>query len=626
MNQIGNLLRVNLTTREIRTLPFPVDWAKTYFAGRGVNSFLLFREVPKGADPLEMGNLLLFSAGLLTGTEVPASSRLHVSAKSPLTGGLGSSNVGGGFGARLRSAGYQTLILEGRAEAPCILRIEEGAASLEPALDLWGMDTWQTQEILRQRIGGQNLEILAIGPAGENGVRFASIMTGRGHSAGRTGMGAVMGAKNLKAIVVRSDPPRGDRGKTTPEAIRRYYEKILKAPRYQLFSRWSNTFLIGWANQMGILSTRNYQKGTFEGADRIDGLQMAPYLGKSKTCHRCPVHCKAEVRISQGRFAGTEGERPDLEPIIALGSKCGVDNPEAILYLYNLCSRLGLDVLTMGSSLAFAMEAYEKGILGLADTDGIELRWGDDGAMEKIIRLTAQRRGIGEILSGGLARAAQRIGRGAEQIAYHCKGLDLTGYDPRGLMATALGYAVSTRGADFNSVYALPEFKWDPERSQREFGTEKAVDRFAAEGKGRLVKRSLLVSAVMDALGICKVPALSLIGAFDLQHEAELTMLLTGWEFDARELFRIGERIINLENLFNIRHGIPSPKETLPEKFLTTPLAEGSAQGQTVPLVSMLDEFYEAMGWTPKGHPTRQKLEELNLWTLVQEDPPPQGE
>jgi aldehyde:ferredoxin oxidoreductase len=613
----GKILRVDLSEQTAEVEPCPAEWVRRYLGGRGTNSFIIYRDITEGMDAFDPRSPLVFSGGLLTGTEAPASSRLHVSSKSPLTGGLGSSNVGGGFGAQLTGAGFQTLVVQGKADRPSYLLIQEGKSEILNADFLWGKNTWEAQAILRSHLEDEQVEIMAIGPAGEGLVRFASILTGRGHAAGRTGMGAVMGSKNLKAIAVKRGAKRAGANPAAREAIRKYNEKIIKAPRYPLFSRLSNTFLISWANEMGILATRNYQQATFEGADQIDGRNLVDCVVRSKTCHRCPVHCKAEVRIPKGPFEGLVGERPDLEPIIALGSKCGLDDPPAILHLYNLCSRLGVDVLTTGSVLAFAMEAYEKGILTGEDTEGIELKWGNPRAMEEMIQRIVQRRGLGEILAEGVQKAAAIIGRGAGDFAYHSKGLELTGYDPRGLKATALGYAVSTRGGDFTSVYALPEFKWDSRKGKEEFGTEKATDRFAVEGKGRMVRRSVLVSTVLDSLGICKVPALSLIGDFDLKNEAELTSLLTGHSFTAEELFRIGERIFNLENLFNMRHGKGAPKDGLPDKFQKIPLGEGASKGSTVNLDPMLEEFYGAMGWDSRGRPLAEKLKELGLLELA---------
>jgi aldehyde:ferredoxin oxidoreductase len=279
---------------------------------------------------------------------------------------------------------------------------------------------------------------------------------------------------------------------------------------------------------------------------------------------------------------------------------------------------LGLDLQTTGSVQAFSIESYEKGISTKEDTEEIDLAWGNYRALEEMIHRIADRRGLGQVLSDGVRKAAEIIGKGAGSFAYHSKGLELTGYDPRGLMATALGYAVSTRGGDFTSVYPLPEFKWDPEKGKKEFGTEKACDRFSIEGKGPLVRRTILVSAVIDSLGICKVPALSLIGEFDLKNEAELTSRITGWDMEPGELFNVGDRIINLENLFNIRHGLGDDRDSLPEMFQTKPLKGEAGEESTVNIEPMVKEYYDSMGWDSRGRPTEQKLKELGLDQLAQ--------
>jgi len=613
MKGLGKILYVDLSRQRVETGSFTLDLAEKYLAGRGINAHLLCSEMGVNVDPFSRDNLLVMSCGLLTGSHVPASARMHVTSKSPLTEGLGSSNVGGGFGARLKAAGIQTVIIKGRAPKPLWLSIEPGNAELHDASGLWGEDALDTAKILAEKLGPKNLDAAVIGPGGENLVRYAGIMVGHGHAAGRTGMGAVMGSKNLKAVTVKAALSRTRPEQPVKKAISDYHRAIMAAPRYGLFAHMSNTFVVGWANDLGVLSTRNFQKATFEGAERIDGRDMLRHVTKRKSCHRCPVHCRAEIRIKDGPYAGTGGERPDLEPIMTLGAKCGLDDSDAILYMHNLCNRLGIDTLSAGSSIAFAMEAYERGDLSREETEGLELRWGDKEVMEKLLRQIAARRGLGDVLADGVARAAERIGGGSQRYAYHSKGLELTGFDPRGLKATGLGYAISTRGGDFTSVYALAETKWSEDRCRAFFGTEKAANRFAIEGKGRMVRRSAVVSAVIDALGICKVPALSLLGKFDLKREAELVSLMTGWQVDGEILFRIGERIFNLENLFNLHNSPWKPKETLPEMFRKTPLDAGPSKGQTVDLGPMLREFYEAMGWDSTGKPMCSKLESLEI-------------
>ncbi|MDH4137396.1 MAG: aldehyde ferredoxin oxidoreductase, partial [Anaerolineae bacterium] len=384
MDFVGKLLIVDLTTGEIEHQKMSEKLVRQFLGGRGINAWLLAQHIGPGTNPLGPDNVLAFSNGLLTGTDAPSSSRLHVSARSPLTGLLGSSNVGGHFGAELRAAGVQTLLIRGRALRPVMLWIDGDRIEFRDAAHLWGLDARAAAESLQEEVG-KTARLMVIGPGGENQVRYACIMTGTRHAAGRTGMGAVMGAKNLKAIAVRGQKRRRKRDERVRELVRDYVDKIRTAPRYETYARFSNSAFVTWANEVGILATRNYRQVCFEGADRIDGQRLIDYVTRSRSCYRCPVHCKAEIEIPEGRYGGTRGERPDIEPIINLGSKCGVDDPEAVLYLYNLAGSLGIDVISTASALAFAMDLYERGILSTEDTDGIELTWGNAEAMETIM-------------------------------------------------------------------------------------------------------------------------------------------------------------------------------------------------------------------------------------------------
>ena len=610
---MNEMLVVDLTTEEIARTDLPESLARRFLGGRGVNAWLLARHVGPGTDPLGPGNVLALSCGLLTGTQAPASSRLHVSARSPLTGLLGSSNVGGHFGAELRAAGVGTLLIKGRARRPVTLWIDGDRAELRDATHLWGLDTRAATASLREALG-KTAKLMVIGPGGENGVRYACIMTGTRHAAGRTGMGAVMGAKNLKAVAVRGDKRRGERDEAARAVVRDYLARIRAAPRYDTYARFSNSAFVTWADEAGLLATRNYRHVRFQGADRIDGQRLMDYVTRSKSCYRCPVHCKAEIEIRDGRYGGTRGERPDIEPIVNLGAKCGLDDPEALLYLYNLAGTLGLDAISAAGALAFAMDLYERGILTAEDTDGVELTWGNAEAMETVMRRIARREGLGAVLAEGVRRAAAMVGRGAEAYAYHSKGLELTAYDPRGGMGTALGYAVSTRGGDFTSVYAVPEYRWAPEQGREWFGTEAAVDRLSVEGKGRLVKRAIVVSAALDGLGLCKVPVLSVVGDYSLEREAALAAALTGWDLNADELALAGERIVNLEKVFNLRHGAGRGDDDLPDHFVEDRVPDpGPTHGMTVDIQPMVRDFYAAMGWDADGRPTPDKLRELGL-------------
>jgi len=405
---------------------------------------------------------------------------------------------------------------------------------------------------------------------------------------------------------------------TAAPAVKAYIRKIKSSPRFQRFSTYGIAGAVNACNEMGVLATRNYRSVRFEDADRISGEKLHEYVTRSKSCYRCPVHCKADIRIDHGRFAGSEGGRPELESVIDLGSRCGLNDAAALLYLCNLCNRLGLDTVSTGGVIAFAMDLYDRGILTLEDTGGINLTWGNDEAMETLIYQIVHREGLGGLLSHGVRGAARLLGRGSERFAYHVKGLELTGYDPRGLMGTALGYAVSPRGGDFTSIYATAEYRWSPDRAEEELGDQRAVDRLSPAGKGALIRRAMIVSAVLDSLGLCKVPVLTLIGDFDLKNEAALTASLTGWSVDSEDLLRIGERIVNVERLFNLRNGAGVRDDRIPEKFIEEAIDEGPGEGHTVELEPMLRDFYRVMGWNETGYPSEERLTALDLFEVSQ--------
>jgi len=615
---LGKSLDVDLTEGRIEISNLSEELVRKFLGGRGINAWLLHQHAAEGVQPLEPGNILILSCGLLTGTAAPASSRLHVSSKSPLTGIMGSSNVGGGFGAKLYSTGFQCILIRGRAKTPVTLWIRDRNIQIVDASSLWGLDTWETQERLRNELGDEGLEIMAIGPGGENLVPFACIMTDRDHAAGRTGMGAVMGSKNLKAIVVRGGKrwPRID--PSSVSAVKGYIHKIKSSPRYRDISTYGSAGDIRWINEMGIMATRNYRETQFGDYDKIEGKQFQRYVTRLKSCHRCPVHCKADIRVTRGPFRGTDGTRPEFEPIIALGSKCGMSNTEALLYLCDLCSRLGIDSISTGGVIAFAMDLHDRGILTAEEAGGIDLTWGNHEAMETLIYQIVRRKGLGGILSHGVREAARIIGKGSERFACHAKGLELTGYDPRGLVGTALGYAVSPRGGDFTSIYATAEYRWSPETAETELGDRRAVDRFSSGGTAALIRRCMIVSAVLDSLGLCKVPALTLIGDFDLKDEAALTACLTGWAVGPEELLQIGERIVTVERLFNVRNGVGPGDDRIPDRFLEEPIEKGPAKGHTIRLEPMVKEFYRVMGWDDTGHPAEERLTVLGLAEVPQ--------
>lgn len=604
----GRILEVDLTAKTWKFSDYSEDVVHSVLGGRGYNVWALYHHLPRGIDPLRPENILLISCGLLTGTMAPTSSRVHVSALSPLTGLLGSSNVGGRFGAALRSCQIQSLIIRGQAPEPVYLYIDHDGASFRDARLLWRLDTWETEEFLKQKLLDESIQMMVIGPGSENGALFGCIITDRDHAAGRTGMGTVMGSKNLKAVVVRErkQPTHQRNTIREREAITQYIRRIQHSAEYETFSLYGGGGYVQWCDDMGILGTRNYHENRFEHVDLVDGRRLRKYLTRVRGCYRCPIRCKAELQFHEGKGDEAPQFRPEFESMAAFGPRCGLRDLRTIVYLDNLCSRLGLDVISTGAAIAFAMDLYQRGILTSEDTGNLELRWGNGEVMETLIRQIAYQEGFGAMLSGGVRRAAQIIGNGAERFAPHVKGLELSAYHPREIMGTALGYAVASRGGDFSHVYNSLEYRWSPEKAAREFNTPLAVDIHAIQGKGLLVKRVMIMSTVLDCLGLCKVPSMSLMDDFDLKLETALTNAFTGLSTDADTLLKIGERVLTLERLFNLKHGATREDDRLPTMFL-------DAGPDSIPLDPMLRDFYTAMDWDEQGRPSEKKLQELGI-------------
>ncbi|ACN17464.1 tungsten-containing aldehyde ferredoxin oxidoreductase [Desulforapulum autotrophicum HRM2] len=615
MNHLGSIVHVDLSEKKVTIEPFGEKLARTVLGGFGFNTWYLYKNLPKNALALGPENILIISCGLLTGTAAPASSRSHVSAKSPLSGLMGSSSVGGHIGARLKSLGIAAMVIRGRSDLPVSLVVDKTGVSFRTGEDLWGLSTRNTESVLRNERQGQNVEILSIGVAGENLVPFACIMNGTDHAAGRTGMGAVMGSKNLKAILVAGVKNLEKSSPETKALVKAYIGKIKAGlPIYTDFSTTGSSAHIQWLNDTGQLGTRNYQEGTMDGVEKIDGKNLLTYVEKKTSCHRCPVHCKAEIKIKAGRHQGFHGGRPEYETVINMGSLCGLKDPDELLYLSNLANILGIDTISTGSIIAFAMELYERGIITTQDTGGLALTWGNAQAMEALMHQIALRKGFGKILSLGVKGAASVIGKGSEQYAYHTKGVEIYGSDPRGSQAIALSYTVSLRGGDFTSVYPIPAFRYTQEKAQKEFGTTAIMEPHIIDGKGILVRGCLLTSAIIDSLGLCKVPTLSIMADFTLENESDLIRAITGLELSAQELFYRGEQLINMEKLFNLAHGASLENDNLPGLFQEKGLPHGPVKGLLVEDLSvMVQDFYTVMGWDEAGIPTGETLKRLKL-------------
>lgn len=609
----GDIIDIDLNDGAVMRRPCPRDVVRRLLGGRGFNVGYLFEHLPAGTDPMGPDNTLVFSCGLLTGSRVPTASRLHINALSPLTGLIGSSNVGGYAGAWLRSTGILSLIVRGRSRQPVYLYLSDAGVELRDARAYWGRDAFDTQDRIAAAHGGGEVQTLTIGTAGEAAARFACIVTGRDHAAGRTGLGAVMGAKKLKAVVIckGGDKPFENRRESIGDAVGAYVRQIRSSPDFATFSRHGGAGFVKWADDMGIMGTRNYRQGRFDLIDRVDGRQLLADKVRSSGCYRCPVQCKADLKFRHGRLRGKTATRPEFEPMINLGAKCGLGDLQAVVYLDNLCNRMGLDSTSAGTAIAFAMELFERGILTATDTGGLTIKWGDAAAMETLICQMASGSGLGGLLAQGVRRAAQTIGKGASQYAAHVKGLELTAYHPAAILGSALGYAVSSRGGDYNNVYAALEHRWSAEKGAAEFGSPESVDRMRPTGKGRLVRRAVLVNIVVDSLGLCKVPTLSLLGAFDLENEAALASAVTGLAFSGADLLAVGDRIASMERLFNLKHAPDMDDDRLPEMFF--------AQGHQTLTWAVLDqmrlEFYAAMGWDATGRPLAATLERLAIGT-----------
>ena len=572
-----------------------------HVGGRGFNVWYLYQHLAQGTDPLGPYNVLLFSCGLLTGSSAPGSARLHVNALSPLTGILGSSNVGGYAGRWLRSCDVGSIAVTGRAEKPVYLYIDAAGARLEDAAQLWGCDAFETQDILRQTYPDQKIRILTIGTAGENSIRFAAIMTEKDHAAGRTGLGAVMGSKNLKAIVIVKGDRRHFAAVTTAQkaAVKTYATAIKKASEFKFFSKFGGAGYVKWANDFGIMGTQNYSRVGTEQIEKVDGRKLGTKKVRSSGCFRCPVQCKAEIKLDKNA-ASELFTRPEFEPVINLGPKCGLFDLDQITRLDNLCGRLGLDTTSAATVIAFAMELFEKELLPQHLAGELDLSWGNAAVMEKLLWQIAAGEGLGKILGQGIRKTAAYIGNGTFKHAAHVKGLELTAYHPSAIMGSALGYAVSSRGGDYNNVYASLEYSWTAEEAEKEFGTREAVNIKSIAAKGQLVKKAIITNILVDSLGLCKVPVLTLLKSFNLEHEIRLLQGLTGLRYTREDLFQTGENIVALEKLFNIRHARGDIEDSLPDMFFSP---EGESGLTRTKFETMLQDYYHAMGWSKKGIP-----------------------
>jgi aldehyde:ferredoxin oxidoreductase len=613
----GSILRVNLTDGAIQRHSTEERLARAYLGGRGLNVKRLWDELSAHTDGLAPENLFIFGVGPLVGTTFPGGARFNVSAMSPQTGILGDSNAGGFFGPELKFAGYDQVIIQGRAEHPVYLWIKDDAVELRDARGLWGQDVWETTQAIQQELGAPDVQVATIGQGAENGVRFAGLFVNLNRAAARTGMGAVMASKNLKAVVVRGTGsfPVADMARFQ-EIIERLDEIIYSHPEYEIRRRLGTTKLIQALNSIGGLPTRHFQRGCFEEADAVSGEAIEElYKIKGKGCFACTIPCSRFLVVDDPRFPGLRLEGPEYEPLAGFSARVGNGDLALTLKCIDLANRYGLDAIALSEVISWAMECHERGMLSREEADGLDLSWGNGETILALIHKVAHREGFGDLLADGVRQAAERLGRGSEEIALHGKGLEVFQADVRSIKAYGLGNAVASRGADHLRSEPWFEFSNDAEEGIRRYGIPETAFRLEYKGKGLVVKHFEEMAAISDATGVCK-NTYNNMEVLDWEGTAKLLQAATGWNVTGEEVRRIGERIVNLERLFIAREGITREDDTLPKRFLAEPLPEGSgpSTGSVLELEPMLDEYYRARGWDVEtGLPTKEKLKELGL-------------
>ncbi|MFQ6100573.1 MAG: aldehyde ferredoxin oxidoreductase family protein [Anaerolineae bacterium] len=600
----GRLLHVNLSDGEARPLALDPTYITDFVGGSGLGVRLLWDCVTPQTDPLGPGNPLLFLTGPLTGTHGPATGRFTVCARSPLTGLWGEAHCGGMWGGELRHAGYDGLLITGQAPSPVYLWIENGRAELRDGAHLWGQaDTYETQEAIRREVGQSRARVACIGEAGERQVPFSVILADHGRVAGRSGMGTVMGSKYLKAVAVRGE-------RAIPLADGAAYgalsHRINAELKEDLITRILREIGTGspmdlWA-MLGNVPTRYFTRGQFEGVDKISGTTLAEtILTGVMACDGCVAACGRRVTISDGPYAHRDAKGPEYETMCALGPLLLNDDLAAITYLGDLCDRLGLDTISMGVTLAFALYLYDERIIGSRETGGLELGWGDPELAALLIERTARREGFGALLAEGSRALGRRFG--VEDLALQVNGQEVAMHDPRAFSGMALAYATSPRGACHNE----PEYYLVETGMAREELGIPLLDRFQCEGKAIHVARLQDWRSVSNSLVVC------LLAPVPPADVPPLLNAAMGWDLGLEDLLHIGERIWNLKRAFNCRLGLTRANDRLPRLFLE-PLQEGGSAGSVPDLETMLAEYYEARGWDSEtGKPTQETLERLDL-------------
>ncbi len=607
----GQYLRIDLTARKYRVESVPDEQVERYLLGSGLAARWFYDEMDATRDPLDPASPLMMLNGLLAGTFAPTGCRSSWCGRSPLTGIWNESNMGGHFGAEVRFAGYDGFVITGRASRPTYLWIEGegGRVEFRSAEELWGLDHFETFDRLRAATDPK-AQIACIGPAGENLVRIAGIMQG-GHAyartAGRGGMGALLGSKNLKAIVVRGGARPAYPDPAAFNALVREQNGFIKDHSISMSKLGTAGGTVN-AEQYGGLPIHNWREGNWEGAKEISGQRMAETVWKRHTfCYACPIGCGKQVEIKEGAYAGTWGEGPEYETVGLLGSNLLNADLPALVKANDLCNRYGLDTVSTGATVAFAFEAFEKGLLTRDQCNGLDLTWGNSAAILALIEAIAYRRGVGELLADGVNRAAQRLGPAAAELNLTVKGLEFPAHDPRAFFSMGINYATANRGAchleglTFWNGYGIP---------LPDLGYPVGLDSHDSTIGARIAVDHQNYASVFNPLGLCKF---IIKGQFGPERATALVNTAMGWRWTPRDLLRAGERLFNLKRLINGRYGISREDDTLPLRFRTQPRPTGKSAGFVPDVERMLADYYALREWTPDGRPSAVKLKELGL-------------
>ena len=610
----GKYIRLDLSAGTCDILPLDDSLFQKYIGGAGVAAKFVFDETSPETDPLGPENVLAAFTGPFTGSRISSSSRHHVVARSPQTGILGESSVGGDWGVQLKQAGFDGIVVSGRAAAPVYLWIHDGACELRDASSIWGQNSFDSAEWLKAKTHPKATAAV-IGQAGENLVRFASIphIGKLVRTAGRTGMGAVMGSKNLKAMVVYGTQPVPI---ADDDALRASVQQALPHIRQATidFTKYGTSGGVEKYEYLGNFPIQNWRGSRWEeGAGKISGVRMHDTILVGRySCRGCVLACGRHVKIEEGPYAPLDAEGPEYETVGTMGGECLVDNLEAICVANDLCNRYGLDTITTGAVIAFGMEAYEKGLITKADTDGLELTWGSAQALVEMVHRIAKRENIGGLLGKGVKAAAEELGRNAVEFAVHVKGLEPSAHDPRRFWTQALSYATAARGACHNAAWAHP---YELGLFIPELGIDKPHKSYEINGLADVVIKLQDFQALNDGLIMCRFAQVG--RAVSLTNVRQWYNLITGLDVTIEALMLAGERIFNLKRLYNTRLGISRKDDFLPPRFMTHNRKGSGITNQLPPIGQMLNAYYEERGWDEAGVPTPEKLAELGLLESV---------